>query len=156
MTGQLGEEKVRRDHVARPPLPWRPDERITECGRRADSVETVIEADQLEWRIRNWGRQRTAFTVCMTCSERARYSPKFDVDPVEVIAREGRRTGGAIYQRERANDHLHRELLAHELRAMVELVAEHRDEFLTRLAASQDRAAFARRRQAAQDAKRRP
>jgi hypothetical protein len=139
------QEQQSRDHVRRPPLPWRPDERITECGRLEKDVKTVIEPDQLAWRVKNWGQQRTAFTVCMTCADRARYSPLWEVDPVALIEREARRTGGSINTKGRREDP-RRELLSHELRAMIRLVEEHREEFDALVQGSVQSAEFARRR----------
>lgn len=149
----------RRDHIRRPALPWRPDEAITECGRNVADVSDVIEPDQLAWRLRNWGQQRAAFTVCMTCADRAHYAPKWEADPVSVMEREARRTGGSIGSVGRYMDATgktidpRRELLSHELKAMVALVAEHRDEFAAQVKASVDAAEFARRR-AAREAQR--
>ena len=148
----LNPEPLRRDHVRRPPLPWRPGEDITECGRLVADVDTVIEPDQLVWRKRNWGAQRTAFTVCMTCANLASYSPVWEADPVAVVTREARRSGAnigsaardAAYTGKAADPR--RELLSHELRAMIALVAEHRDEFEAYVQASVDAAAFADRR----------
>jgi hypothetical protein len=143
----------RRDHVRRPALPWRPDEAITECGRTVDSVESCIEVDQLIWRTKNWGQQRTAFTVCMTCADRARYSPHWEVDPLAVMEREARRTGGSLRTNGRREDP-RRELLSHELRAMIQLVLDNKEAFDERVQASVDATEFARRRRE-QEAKKR-
>lgn len=105
----------RRDHVLRPPLPWRPSA-TTECGRAAADVAAVITRDQLSARIKTLGKQRTAFTVCMTCATTAGRWSTFEENPVDCLRREvyGGRTEDGF---------------ADELRALAALVQAHRDEF---------------------------
>ena len=104
------------DHIVRPSLPWR-QERITECGRAAGELP-VITKDELVARVKRLGQQRTAFTVCMTCYERVRYSKTWDVAPEDVLSREINR---------RDPDELRR--LRRELAAVTALVAKYQDEF---------------------------
>ena len=59
-------EKLRVDHVERGPLPWR-DVELTECGLPVEA-HPVITRNTYQARLREWGQQRTGFTVCRTCS----------------------------------------------------------------------------------------
>lgn len=104
------------DHITRPGLPWRA-ERLTECGRPADGVQTIT-ADELRARVARLGKQRTAFTVCMTCAGRVGYSKPWAVAPELVLERE--------IQRRKPEEVLR---LRRELAAVTALVEAHREEF---------------------------
>jgi len=116
-----------RDHVIREPLPWR-DEHLTECGRPLVDVASAITCDQLRWRLKEHGQQRTAFTVCMTCYHHLHGG--WDVDPVGVIQHEGHRTGQPArgFASPVGAPPRDRQLI-HELHAIAKLVEAHRDEF---------------------------
>lgn len=105
----------RRDHILRPPLPWR-ESRTSECGRSADDLRSTITRDQFIARLKTLGQQRTAFTVCMTCATTSNRWQTFEVDPVDAIRREvyGGRT---------------EEGFANELRALAALMTAHPEEF---------------------------
>jgi len=78
------------DHVARPRLPWRSAPHLTECGKdlaRFDLVR-IITTNALIARIRDLGRQRAAYTTCMTCWGAARRHRSDRPDPLRVISRE--------------------------------------------------------------------
>jgi hypothetical protein len=84
----------KRDHVIRAVLPWR-SVQLTECGRELADVASAITRDQFIARVKEYGKQRTAFTVCMTCWNTAsthRYE-RWDTDPIGVIGREAERCG---------------------------------------------------------------
>lgn len=58
------------DHIARTPLPWRDEPDLTECGKNAVDVNgRIVTRVEIERRIRDVGKQRAAFTTCMTCAE---------------------------------------------------------------------------------------
>lgn len=116
-----------RDHVHRPDLPWR-DGGLTECGKPANDVGSVITREELRQRIQRDGIQRAAYSTCMTCLDASRRWKDWAGDPVDVMAREF--YGGRRFDR-----------LGDELRAIAALVAEHREEFdgyLAGLAATVD------------------
>jgi len=122
-----------RDHVLRPPLPWRASQ-LTECGRDAADVASVIGRDQLADRLKRLGRQRTAFTVCMTCATTAQRWSTFEQDPVDALRRE-------VYGGSRTLDSL-----AAELRALAALAQAHPDEFEGFLAGLAETASLAEAR----------
>jgi hypothetical protein len=108
------------DHVLRDPLPWR-DDHLTECGRATSDVAgNIITVAELVARFKKYGQQRTAFTVCMTCWERARYAREWTQNPEDVLLRE--------LQRVRDRDGS-REKMRAELQAIAALIAAHREEF---------------------------
>ncbi|MFF4777562.1 hypothetical protein ACFY05_32365 [Microtetraspora fusca] len=124
-----------RDHVIRPLLPWRsPGNEITECGRPAGDVRSAITQDELKARIREMGKQRAALFTCMTCLDTAANWATFQEDPVQVIYRESYTNFGG----RQVYGGLKADVFADELRALAELVARHRDEFDTILAAFGD------------------
>lgn len=109
-----------RDHVQRPSLPWREDDR-TECGKPCNDVRSVISRDELLLRVRRDGIQRAAYSTCMTCLETANRWKDWAADPVDVMAREF--YGGRRHER-----------MGDELRAIAALIAAHREEFDSYLA----------------------
>jgi len=132
------------DHVARPRLPWRISPHLTECGKdlaRFD-LDRIITTDALIARIRDLGRQRAAYTTCMTCWETARRHRSDRPDPLRVIMRElealrwsedvplGDLDHLTAARREQVTrDHARRRLVAGELEALGALVTAHRAEF---------------------------
>jgi hypothetical protein len=74
------------DHIARPPLPWRAEPDLTECGKPiAELNGRVVTRAEIEKRIRDIGKQRAAFTTCMTC---ATTSGRYHNDLLAPLARE--------------------------------------------------------------------
>lgn len=124
------------DHVIRPRLPWRTDDR-TECGREPGTLPTITR-DALAARFKTLGQQRTAFTVCMTCLSRARYSKPWAVAPEAVLEREIQR------RKQDDTERLRRELLAIEL--LITAHAEEFDELLAGLAGTASLSAHRRNR----------
>lgn len=78
----------RIDHIERPRLPWRKDEQaVTECGLAALKAPTLTHAD-IQRRLKEWGKQRTAITTCMTCFETWQRYARWEDDPRKAIERE--------------------------------------------------------------------
>lgn len=141
------------DHILRYPLPWRTDEALTECGKAPTAVKQVVTHTELRRRIKDWGQQRTAMTVCMTCAARAPYSRSWERDPVNVIERETSRV-----RHQATREHLNgepgseRARFTDELRAIAALVDAHRDEFDAYLTGLDDTVNLAARRAAKRQA----
>lgn len=122
-------------HVLRPRPPWETVE-LTHCGRQGDSVP-VTTVDGIEAHIRKYGRQRTAYTHCMTCLDRVQAYSRIDVglqrrvpiswenDPVSVTERWLDRT---FEESERSR----KRRILHAISALVE---EHQAEFDAMVAA---------------------
>lgn len=107
---------VTRDHIVRANLPWR-ERPLTECGRFTEDVKTTITRDAFLARLAKLGKQRTAFTICMTCATNVhRWPSTFTQNPVEAMRRE-------VWA------HKTEDQLTAELRAIAELIAAHPDEF---------------------------
>lgn len=114
------------DHVLRTPLPWRQDSPLTECGREAGEMKSVIGAAELRRRIERHGDRGAAQLVCRVCLERALHASKWAEDPVGVLGREIQRVGWNTAGRAQ---------LASELQAINALIQEHRSDFDAYLAA---------------------
>ncbi|WP_280381367.1 hypothetical protein [Nocardia wallacei] len=112
-----------RDHVLRTPLPWRND-RMTECGRPTDDVASFIDTTELAARVKRFGQQRTAFTVCMTCLGRVRYADTWEKHPIGVMYRELQRVGvhpGRSLQRNADAARMNGEAYLHRSRVPLEI-----------------------------------
>jgi hypothetical protein len=116
-------DKLAVDHVARPPLPWR-DSHLTECGRPLGDLP-IISRDELESRLTNWGKRRTAMATCITCCDNVRRYTTWQVDPVAAIARE---VDAFRYHLRGQQGPMFAQLRL-ELRAVEALIEAHRDEF---------------------------
>jgi hypothetical protein len=139
-----------RNHIIREPLPWR-SELLTECGRAVDDVASTITREQLVWRVKQYGQQRTAFTVCMTCYQTVNNSPRWDTHPAQVMARYIR-SGITYSEYDRTTGEfgpVQVDRLGAELHAIAELIAAHREEFDERVTAASEAALFAHRRRLA-------
>lgn len=134
------------DHIARPPLPWRTGADLTECGKPiTEFAGRVITRDDMLQRIRDSGKQRVAFSTCMTCVDTSnRWTRPWQPanDAVTALARETESVDYAMPPRdpEKHNERwICRQRLTTELEALAALVEAHRDEFdeyLTGLAAT--------------------
>jgi hypothetical protein len=79
--------KLEIAHVERPELPWRkPEQRLTECGLTAASYPTITRSELVD-RVKEWGEQRTAMTVCMTCYQTAQRWNAWEENPIDAIRR---------------------------------------------------------------------
>jgi hypothetical protein len=114
----MSEPELTRDHIIRADLPWRKAD-LTECGRKISEVKGWTTADVIRARERDLGKQRTAFTVCMTCWNTTSNYQSWEQDPTNVISRHCQRWG--------RNNEL--DVLRAELRAIAALIEAHRDEF---------------------------
>ena len=114
------------DHLARPPLPWRLRATLTECGRPLAELDParVITAEILRRRVRDLGKQRAAYTTCMTCADTAQRWRSIDPDPLTLLLREAE---SVQYLSPRTADR--RAALTVEIDAITALVAAHRAEF---------------------------
>ncbi len=112
------------DHIERPALPWRLDERLTECGKPTDKVRAVITRDAAVAKVKQQGRRRAAMSTCMTCWGVAEFNRDWSQSPTEVVAREAKRNYGRGFGGEGGET-----LLDRELRAIAALVEAHREEF---------------------------
>lgn len=130
------------DHILRPLLPWRAtDGAITECGLDASKVKTLGRPEYFE-RLKEYGRQRTAMTVCMTCSNTAARWGTWADDPRHALQREVEWERGGFYQSR--NDRGQR--LRDELLAIEDLISLHRDEFDAAVSAIAERRAWNERK----------
>lgn len=139
------------DHIARHPLPWRTESGLTECGKTFAEVDNrVVGRTEIEKRIRDWGKQRAAFSTCMTCATTSDRWTNADGHRQAILAvgREAQAVGQArppvdevavhfagnttLHCRE---NHAERELwdrrqrFAAELQAITALIAAHPEEF---------------------------
>lgn len=114
------------DHILRPCLPWRvgDESAITECGYDASKVKTLTRAEFFQ-RLKDFGRQRTAMLMCMTCSDTAGRWGTWDDDPRRAMEREITWEWGGGYRAR--NDRGER--LKDELLAIAALIEAHREEF---------------------------
>lgn len=112
------------DHVRRPDLPWR-EATVTECGKPIVDVASCITRPAMRAKFAREGRQRAAFTTCMTCLHTGDRWPEWQDDPVKAL--------GRYFYMFRGD-----EQLADELRALAALVEAHRDEFDAYMAGLKD------------------
>lgn len=112
------------DHVERPVLPWRPEDRRTECGKPIGQFppERILTRDAVIARGREIGKTRTYMTVCVTCLQTAERHEPWDLNPAAVVARWAQASTWRWDEEDVS-------LLNRELRAIAALVAEHREEF---------------------------
>lgn len=112
------------DHIERQCLPWRDGQGLTECGRTAGDVKSMLTLEEAQTKFRREGQQRAAYTTCMTCLTRARHARKWHDNPVEVVIRE--------YGRDQYRNNY--EDSVRELHAIALLIERHREEFDTTVA----------------------
>jgi hypothetical protein len=111
------------EHIARPSAPWRlPQDARTECGLPV-AGHPVLSRDAWGAKVKELGKQRAAFTTCMSCWSTADrwQEATFNQDPVQVVARET--YGQKIISQEG------REIFRDELLALGALVEAHREEY---------------------------
>lgn len=125
-------------HIARPVPPWSSLE-LTECGRARSEMAKVIPIDEARSLIAKHGKQRAAFLLCMTCTQRL--TPAWDVDPISTLQKHLTRVSWT----RNAED---REALVVELRAIAAFIEAHREEFDGFVAGMADTASLADRRRA--------
>lgn len=117
------------DHILRPRLPWRARVEITECGHEATEVSTLTR-EEFFARLKDYGKQRTAMTTCMTCMNAAARWPTWAEDPRTALMREvvwedaAYWPGSTRFRSEPRGHQLRDDLLAIEI-----LIVNHIDEF---------------------------
>jgi hypothetical protein len=126
------------DHVQRPELPWRtPEQAMTECGLPANSYPTITRSE-LAKRWKDFGQQRTAMTVCMTCFDTAKRWRTWQQDPLDGIQRALRQepspyrfgvAAGGFRTGDEQPVPSSKSPLRAELRALAILAERHSDEF---------------------------
>lgn len=151
------------DHIARRALPWRTEPQLTECGKPIGELgDRVVSREVIRTRVKDVGKQRAAFTTCMTCwSTSDRWTGETEEhDLITTVSREVNALQHAAPPRpvhfqyretalprdrdvEMWERHQH---LARELRAIAALVEAHRDEFDGYLAGLADTVNLADRR----------
>ena len=112
------------DHIERPVLPWRPEDRRTECGHPVSQFapERILTRDEVVRKIKDQGKQRAAMSTCMTCASTSDRHEPWEKNPASVVERW---IGHSAWR----YDHESVRLLNREFRAIEALVAAHRDEF---------------------------
>lgn len=75
------------DHILRPPLPWRADIKITECGHDG-TIGSALTREGFFERLKDYGKARTAMTTCMTCMQTSHRWPTWAEDPRTALMRE--------------------------------------------------------------------
>ena len=134
-TRREGDGKMRQpvDHILRASPPWREGASITECGQNGASV-TSITQDEFIAKVKELGKQRLAMFTCMTCIQTVDRWCRPSNDLRHVLQREIE--WETLYGRQRGD---RGRRLLDELEAIVSLVANHRDEFLSIIEANDQR-----------------
>lgn len=104
------------DHIVREPLPWREPE-VTHCGRSLAETKQVTTREQAWAMVRDLGKKRAAYALCMTCLETAHRNPTWEESPMGRL----RRDVAPLFPRDDG--------LTLELRAIAILIEAHRAEF---------------------------
>lgn len=156
-------------HVRRPAPFWRDEAEYTECGRLLSRYDDdrIIAVEELVKRVRDWGKQRTSFSTCMTCWQTVeRWSSHLD-DPILIAVRELDYVKYRGYEGDLAHVHpetrskieeerAKRDRVTRELQAIKVVIEAHRAEFDEAVAGLGDVDDLGARRRDAQAKKRRP
>lgn len=108
-------------HIERPGLPWRTDERLTECRLDADAYPTWTR-EEARIQANKLGRTRFYMVTCVTCIHTYGRYQTWDTNPVSAMARECERHR---FQYGTGPD----PKVTVELRAIALLIEAHRGEF---------------------------
>lgn len=73
-------------HLLRPMPPW-VTETVTECGRGGNDVAAITTPEHVRAMISRYGKQRTAFMVCMTCMDAYHGATSWESAPGEIVLR---------------------------------------------------------------------
>jgi hypothetical protein len=114
------------DHIERSSPPWQRD-RLTECGRLITDVKSVVSRAAIKAKVEKLGKQRSAFSTCMTCLERSHPFQTWEQSPGSVVSRYVERSRYVTYGRQ--DDDTRGQRIAMELYALGHLVENHREEF---------------------------
>lgn len=138
------------EHVMRPGPPWRPAELArTECGKDIGALlalgRPVLSREAVQKKIKDQGRQRAAFTTCMTCWDGVERWETWEENPVSAI---GRETYGSYSGRYADKTNVHFRRFTDELLALAALAAAHPEEFEALLSGIGETVSLAERREA--------
>jgi hypothetical protein len=133
-------------HLLRPMPPWETRD-MTHCGRRGADVATTT-VDALAAHIKRYGRQRSAYTHCMTCLDRVSAYTHVDVVARLRVPITWENDPRAVTARwvERARDETEADHVRRTLHAIGALVEAHQAEFDAMVAAAGVSELAARRR----------
>jgi hypothetical protein len=108
-------------HLRRPVPPWE-EVRHTHCGRLIADVAKMGTVEAFAALVKREGQRRAAYDYCLTCTERARYTPgSWETNATEIaLDWLGRTRYVSDGGRDRTTATLH---------ALAALVDAHRDEF---------------------------
>lgn len=134
------------DHIERSVPPWQRD-RFTECGRFVRDVVSIKTADEIRAKVAKVGKQRAAFSTCMTCAERWRSHDGWEANPIAVVHRSTERGQWSSYF-VRGEKDARSERVREELRAVALLVERHREEYDKALEDMKGTSSLAQARQA--------
>lgn len=117
------------DHLRRVMPPWWTGPELTECGRLATDVQSIVDRTALKAKFDRQGKQRAAFSTCMTCANLYQRPGSWERHPIDVLHRalEGSRyrlRGAGGEGEVTVAERMRRELLA-----LGMLAAEHQEEF---------------------------
>lgn len=112
-------------HIARPTLPWRSDEALTECRLDSRSYPTWSR-DEARRQARDLGKTRFYMVVCVTCLHTAERHATWSENPMQAMIRECEGSGMGGW-RVGSEDRFHQ--IRNELLAIEALIAAHPDEF---------------------------
>lgn len=126
------------DHISRRRLPWRTEADLTECGKPIRELAgRVVTREEVERRVKQIGRQRTAFSTCMTCADTSnRWTSDRRGSATSAVGREAAAVEHIQpphhYSQDRERAQVlwnRRQRFEAELEAIAALVAAHREEF---------------------------
>lgn len=112
------------DHILRAHPPWQRD-KLTECGRLVVDVKSIVSRDEIVAKVKRQGKQRAAFSTCMTCATRYFPGETWEQAPAAVLSRYVERSR---YSFSRDEDGRGGRIQA-ELRALALLYRNHQEEF---------------------------
>jgi hypothetical protein len=123
-------------HLVRPKPPWETRD-YTHCGRVAGTVPTTS-VDALEAHVRRYGKQRTAYTHCMTCLDRLNAYTTIDMRARLRVPITWENKPRAVTARwlEKVRDDAEEDRMRRTLHAIAALVEAHQDEFDAMVAAA--------------------
>lgn len=122
-------------HILRPKPPWETQD-LTHCGRQAETVAHTT-ADGMMAHLRKYGRQRTAYTHCMTCVDRVQAYSRIDTNLRVAVPMTWESEPVAITERwlDRTYEPTEKDRKRRMLHAIAAIIEAHQDEFDAMVAA---------------------
>lgn len=119
------------DHLRRAMPPWWTGPELTECGRLATDVQSIVDRPAMKAKFAKQGKQRASFSTCMTCANLYQRPGSWDRFPIEVLHRalEGSRYRMSPRREGGEGEVTVAERTRRELLALGMLAGEHREEF---------------------------